>query len=271
MQYRSPYVAADPASLVEAVIARAAKQPGVKINREKYLQAALGKLFDKETVAKAIATTPAQAGIHPDKLKKAAQAAIKSETTRVTALSAAAGIPGGIALLGTIPADAVQYFAHVLRVAQKLAYLYGWETFFDDKNSLLDEATRNTLLLFVGVMIGVQEAENAIFKLSSRLATSVSERIASQTATRSIIYPVARKVASMLGTELTKETFGSAVGKTIPVVGAAVSGGLTYVTFKPMCERLRSHLADLEIANPETFAPQVVLGEIISVETLRSN
>ncbi len=268
MQYRANTTAIDPASLVEALIAKAVKQPGVKINREKYLQAALGKRFDKETVAKAIATSPAQAGIHPDSLLKAANAAIKSETSRVTALSAAAGIPGGLALLGTIPADAVQYFAHVLRVAQKLAYLYGWEGFMDQKSAPLDEETRNMLLLFIGVMIGVQEAENALFKFSSRLATSVSERIASQTAARSIIYPVAKQVASLLGTELTKESFGHAVGKTIPVIGAAVSGGLTYVTFKPMCERLRAQLASLEIAHPDTFKPGVIDGEILSVETI---
>ena len=268
MQYRTPYTAADPTALVENVIAKAAKQPGVRINRDKYLKSALGKHFDKDTIAKAIATSPAQAGIHPDKLRQIASDAIQAEATRATALSAAAGIPGGIALVGTIPADAVQYFAHILRAAQKLAYLYSWETFLDDRDANLDEATRKTLLLFVGVMIGVQEAENAIFKLSSRLATSVSERIAAQSAAQGIIFPVAKKVASVLGTELSKEAFGKAVGKTIPFVGAAVSGGLTYATFKPMCERLRDHLASLEIANPENFVPHIIYGEIIAVETL---
>ncbi len=270
MQYRTQYVPYDPAAFVESIIAKAVKQPGVKINREKYLQSALSKQFDKETVDKAVLTSPAQAGIEPSKLQKAANAAIKAETTRVTALSAAAGIPGGAALLGTIPADTVQYFAHVLRVAQKLAYLYGWESFLDGKNPSLDDDTRNTLLLFIGVMIGVQEAENALLKISSRLATSVSERIASQSAVRGIVYPIARKVASLLGTELTKESFGKAVGKTIPVLGAAVSGSLTYATFKPMCERLRAQLSDLEIAQPGTFAPQIIHGEIISVETIET-
>jgi hypothetical protein len=54
----------------------------------------------------------------------------KFGTTKVAALSAAAGIPGGIALLGTISADLAQAPARVLRIAQKLAYLYSWPNLF---------------------------------------------------------------------------------------------------------------------------------------------
>ena len=36
----------------------------------------------------------------------------------------------------------------------------------------------------------------------------------------------------------------------IPVVGAVISGGLTFATFRPMAKRLQKHLADLALAKP---------------------
>jgi hypothetical protein len=48
------------------------------------------------------------------------------------AILCAAGIPGGLAMLGTAPADFAQFYAHVFRVAQKLAYVSGRK----DKNEI---------------------------------------------------------------------------------------------------------------------------------------
>ena len=58
----------------------------------------------------------------------------------MTALSAIAGIPGGFALLATVPADTAQYLGHMLRVAQKLAYLYRWPDLFEEDDEP-DDAT----------------------------------------------------------------------------------------------------------------------------------
>lgn len=98
-------------------------------------------------------------GIPIDMLNKIANGAIKLETSKTTALSTAAGMPGGLAMIGTIPADLAQYYAHVFRIAQKLAYVYGY------KDIDLDDATQNVLMIFLGVMFGVQAATAALAKL----------------------------------------------------------------------------------------------------------
>ena len=41
---------------------------------------------------------------------------------------------------------------HLLRIAQKLAYIYGWPDLFADAGDEVDEATESMLILFVGVM-----------------------------------------------------------------------------------------------------------------------
>ena len=42
-----------------------------------------------------------------------------------------------------------------------------------------------------------------------------------------------RLILRMLGVKLTGEATSKAAGKLLPVVGGAISGGLTYMTFKP--------------------------------------
>ena len=51
---------------------------------------------------------------------------INFERNCVSGISAALGMPGGVAMSATIPADIVQYYGYTLRAAQKLMYLYGF-------------------------------------------------------------------------------------------------------------------------------------------------
>ncbi len=87
-------------------------------------------------------------------------AAISLEWRKVSALSALAGIPGGLAMFGTIPADLVQYLAHALRIEQKLAYAYGWESFLDEEDEVDDE-TMCRLIVFQGIVMQVGSANVA--------------------------------------------------------------------------------------------------------------
>ena len=50
------------------------------------------------------------------------------------------------------------------------------------------------------------------------------------------------KIAQWIGINLTKEGFAKGVGKLLPLVGAPVSATITYYTFRPMAQRLKSHL-----------------------------
>ena len=63
--------------------------------------------------------------ISKDRIDALVNACINNHTAKVTAISAAAGIPGGLAMAATIPGDMAQYYWHTFVLAQKLAYLYG--------------------------------------------------------------------------------------------------------------------------------------------------
>ena len=229
----------------ELALKTASSLPMVHIDREKFLYKELIKYYQKEQVEIAIQNNPAYAGIPVSVISRIAKHCINYETNKVSSISFAAGLPGGFAMAGTIPADVAQYFGHVLRILQKLVYLYGWEELIGDDGSFDDETT-NMLTLFVGVMFGVNGAATTITKLSASAAQRASKTIASKALTKGTIYPIVKKIAQVLGVKMTKDTFAKGVSKAIPVIGGVTSGGLTYVTYKPMANKLKKHLETLK-------------------------
>ena len=81
---------------IEEALVQATKLPMVKIDRELFLLKELKERYSKDVVEKAIEFNPAYAGIPVEEIDKIAKSYIKSETAKVTAISAAAGIPGGL-------------------------------------------------------------------------------------------------------------------------------------------------------------------------------
>lgn len=232
------------------VLDAAAKLPGVRINRAVYLRTALKRHCTEAQIERAIEESPAAAGIPLTIITEAANISIRYETSKVTGLSTLAGIPGGLAMIGTVPADLAQYMGHMLRISQKLAYIYSWPDLFTESGGELDEATESMLVLFMGVMFGVQIAQGGVTKTAAMIATNVAKKLPQQALTKGVIYPIVKKVAKHLGVSMTKRLFASGVAKAIPVVGAVLSGGLTLSTFLPMSKRLQKHLASLELTKP---------------------
>ncbi|MGW0414202.1 hypothetical protein ACWDZX_23440 [Streptomyces collinus] len=258
----------NPESRFFTVLLAAAKLPGVRIHREAYLRTALARHCTEDEIRRAIEETPAAAGITVDVLEKAANDSIRYETAKVSALSAAAGIPGIFALPATVPADLAQYVGHMLRIAQKLAYLYSWPELFSDEGDDVDDATVGVLTLFFGVMFGTQSANTAVGKVAGMMSEHVAKKLPHKALTKGVVYPIVKKVAAFIGVKMTKESFAKTVSKAIPLVGAAVSGGLTLATYLPMAKRLKKHLAGLPLADP---SHRVMEGEVVDGEVVEEH
>ncbi|MCQ6555493.1 hypothetical protein NPS70_20165 [Streptomyces sp. C10-9-1] len=254
-------VSENPESRFSAVMVGAARLPGVRIHREAYLRKALARYCTEDEIRRAVEGTPAAAGLTTELLGRAADDSIRYETAKASALSAAAGVPGFLALPATVPADTAQYFAHMLRISQKLAYLYSWPDLFSDDGDDVDDATMGVLTLFFGVMFGTQSANAAVGKVAGMMAEQVARKLPQKALTQGVVYPVVKKVAAYIGVQMTKQTFAKSVSKAIPVVGAAVSGTLTFATYRPMAKRLKKHLSESVLAQPTHRVVVVEAGE----------
>ena len=226
---------------LETILKAAFTVPGVQINRQAYLYREFRKYGSHEQASRAVETTPKEAGYPQEILARVAKGCIKYETSKVTALSAVAGMPGGVILIGTIPADLAQYYAHILRVLQKLAYIYGWDDLRNDSGQFDDE-TMNTVMLFMGVMFGVDMAASALSQLAEQAALTALKRIPRMALTKTAYYPIIKNIACFLGVRMNRMVFARGISKIIPVIGAVTSGGLTLVTFRSMALRLDDEL-----------------------------
>lgn len=240
---------------LEKNLQAAIKTPGVKIKRDVFLRKELIKYCHEEVIDEAIRYNPAKAGISKKVINKISWSVINYETTKVTAISVAASLPSSAApavAVGAASADITSYFAHILRVVQELAYLYGFQQFdFNEDN--VDSETMNFLMVFLGVMFSVQGATSVLNKLANKVAQNVAKKLAQKALTKTIYYPLIKKIAAKVGVRMTKQIFADTVASAIPLAGSAISGGLTFAMFRPRCMKLRENLRSYNLCDPDYY------------------
>lgn len=224
---------------LESVITSAVQIPGVKVDRKKFL----AEMFSSEDIViqDILDFGPIQAGVSQEKLSQLSSKLILKRTGQSSIASFAAGIPGGLAMAATIPADVLQFFGMALRLAQELSYLYGAEDLWQN-GQVDDEKVKNQLLLYCGVMFGVSGAVSGVRVLSTQIAKTTLKKLPQKALTKTFWYPMVKQIGKAIGIKVTKSTVAKGVSKAIPIIGGVVSGGLNFASMMPMANRLQAAL-----------------------------
>lgn len=225
--------------ILEEIISKSIQIPGVKVDRNKFLAEVFS---DKPNLLENIINNgPIEAGITREEINKIANKLIMKRTGQSSIASFAAGIPGGLAMAATIPADILQFFGMSLRIAQELSYLYGADDLW--KNGQIDdEKVKNQLILYCGVMFGVSGAVSGVRVLSTQVAKTALKKIPQKALTKTFWYPMIKKICSFVGYTLTKKTLASGVSKVVPVIGGVISGTINFASMMPMTKNLNDTL-----------------------------
>ena len=251
---------------LEAIINNAVQIPGVKVDRQKFL----GECFAKEDVdtQQIIDLGPIGAGCTREDLARIANKLILVRTSTSSAASFAMGIPGGLVMGLTVPADTLQFFGMSLRLAQELAYLYGAQDLWKD-GQIDDEIVRGQLILYCGVMFGVSGAAAGVRILSSQLAKTTLKKLPQKALTKTLWYPIVKQVGKLVGVKVTKDTVAKGISKAIPVVGGVVSGGLNFASMLPMAKRLAVSLdkANCDYTEDEIMADYQAVQDVTDEDT----
>ncbi|KAA9019542.1 bacteriochlorophyll 4-vinyl reductase [Niallia endozanthoxylica] len=237
---------------VELIVSNALKIPGVKVDRKEFLTQTFADKYDTETLNMVLTKGPIEAGISPEKINRVAKSLIEKRTFQSSSASFAAGLPGGFAMAATIPADTLQFFGVVLRLAQELAYLYGYKDIWEE-NELDMERVRGELILFLGVMFGVGGSAAALKMLTTKLSEKLFRKLTQRSLSKTISSAIIRKIAAQIGMKLSKDTFAKGISKVVPILGGAVSGSITYATMKKMGARLSSTLYESLEYTPQDY------------------
>ena len=225
--------------VLEDIITKTIQIPGVKVNRKQFLaEQFASKANNLEEI---LDKGPIEAGIKREDIKLLSKKLILTRTSQSSIASFVAGIPGGLAMAATIPADTLQFFGMTLRLAQELSYLYGAQDLWKD-GTIDDEKVKNQLILYCGVMFGVSGAVSGVRVLSTQLSKTALKKIPQKALTKTFWYPILKKIASFIGVSLTKKTFAQGVSKAVPVIGGVISGGINFASMMPMANKLNDTL-----------------------------
>ncbi len=240
-------------AVLEVIVNNAIQIPGVKVDRQKFLAETFAK--EKFDIQRIIDLGPIEAGCARETLAHMADKLIFMRTGASSAASFAMGLPGGLAMGATIPADTLQFFGMSLRLSQELAYLYGAQDLWID-GEIDDEAVRGQLILYCGVMFGVSGAAAGVRILSSQIAKTTLKKLPQKALTKTLWYPIVKQIGKLVGIKVTKNTVAKGVSKAIPVVGGVISGGLNFASMLPMAKRLASSLdkANFDYSEEEILA-----------------
>ncbi len=237
---------------IEDFIILGLRTPGIRVNRSDFLHKELMKNYPQDVINDAIAYNPAHAKIPAEEIDKIADEVIKYERNCVSGISAALGLPGGFAMAATIPTDIAQYYGYMLRATQKLMYLYGFpEIDTTEKGHKFDSETMNILILCLGVMYGVHGTSTALKAVATALGKGVEQKLLKTALTKGAIFPIVKSVSKWFGVNMTKQVFAGFFKKAIPVFGGLIGGGITYLSFKPCCDKLKESLQNTLLSNPD--------------------
>jgi hypothetical protein len=220
----------------EDAIRLALKIPAVSIDRNDFLLDSLADKASTPQINYALTHTPSRAGIVIDMLDDIADKVISDETRVTVATSAAAALPGGlVGVLGGAAADLVSFYAHIIRLCQKLCFLYGW------RDKPVERISETSLILLIAVASGDSEAERELLRIleADHRVAQVNAFVPDET---SISAMVRDKILTRLSLNVNRVILGTTAGKVIPVAGAITSSVITYNVLKPMARRLKLFL-----------------------------
>lgn len=220
------------------VLNESLKLPFIKVDRSDFLTKTFSNKIDD--MPKLFKEGP-QAFFSKEELDRIASNVINSNVLKSSSISFASGLPGGVAIAATIPADMAQFYGYSLKLAQEISYVYGYQDIWTNQDELTEDA-KNTLILYLGIMFGVSSAGSTIRILSNKLALQALKQLPNKTLTKHLYFTILKKVLAIFGTKLTKATFAKGVSKVIPVVGGVLSGSMNYLSLKPMANKLKDEL-----------------------------
>lgn len=216
---------------------------GTKIDRQEWLVRRLRPFVDFSAIERLYQETPSE--IVSEKLVDyLAKEEIRRHTRMATTTSATAGLLGGITLWVGVPSDVIQYYAHLVALVQKMAYLYGWQDMMP--HGEVTSETRAKITLMIGGAMEIPNANRALHQIASTSRPHTARELLCTQDPEAPTSKVLKEIATMLSIQISKSIASGVIAKSIPILGAITSGAVSFYTFKPLGTRLRQTLRDIE-------------------------
>lgn len=216
--------------------------PLVRVDREDFLR----HQFKGSPYLEQIIELGPQSVYSVDSLAKKARKVVELNSSLPALASFILGLPSNpVTMLPAVGIGSAKNFVFVLRMAQQIAYLFGEYDLFVNGQTDMPEEAQMRIIAYLGAMFGVSGAAGLIAKVQGAVGVNLGKKLVAQPLMKTTWSPLLKKTAALIGQKMTKQTLAKGVTKAVPVLGGAVSGGLTFATFRPMGYRLIDAFVDI--------------------------
>ena len=235
------------ANQYESIWKNIGKIKGIKVDRKTYLRESFRRKEKYKTMLeKIIAEGPVKAGVSIEEISKIADDAIHNEVLKAIRKSFVVGIPGGVAMFATIPADTLQTYYYCVRILQKLMYLYGWEENIFDDNGNMDDTTSMVVQLYLGVMFGVKSLSTVAVKVAAQSASKAAKGALAKGTFKALVKNeifrnILGKTIKTVGVKGTLKGATKIWTKTLPFFSGLFSAGVTLATVLSGSKKLKKY------------------------------
>lgn len=231
------------------MLEKAIKLPGIKVNRNSFI-------MDSYNINISEINDPLLfSNISLEQMDKVANGIIKKNVSASSITAFGLGFPGGFTMVASIPADVLQNFAFSLRLAQQIAYAYGFDDIFVEDQ--LTKESKTILVLFLGIMFMANGSGAILRAISPNVGKYVGTQVAAKPLMKTVWYPALKKIVPVItGKTLTKPALKGFITKSIPVIGGITSAGINVATMVPMANRLKAELRTFHL--PENEVVEII-------------
>lgn len=235
-------------NFVKQLLTEALRQPIARVDRSEYLGRVLRPYCGHLTPQQLQQVRPEEM-LDRTLLDELARREISRYEQRTALFSASASLASRWTLWIGVPYDLVQYYACLISLAQKLAYLYGWDDFH--RVGAPTEETYTRYILLIGYAMGVAETRSPLL----RLIPGVQSRF-SDMELPGWQKPVTKQATTQLLWQLGRSFLSGWIAKRWNILGCTHSGLTTLYYFRTYATRIQLILREGMLLRQEAAQPQ---------------
>nr|MCR5455293.1 hypothetical protein [Bacteroidales bacterium] len=114
---------------------------------------------------------------------------------------------------------------------------------FYENSFASDEYRKSSVLLCLGFMLGVSSVDMLIHKILDGVWKNSGKEIV-EFVMKTAGFVVAKKILTNIGEKLTQKGATNIIGKSVPLLGGLLSGGITYAGFKSAAAAMQKKLIE---------------------------
>lgn len=211
-----------------------------RVDRKEWLSKVLAPFVSGEDLERIDHLRPEDL-VAPEILDKLANDEVAYASCKSTLFSCATTLVGRYSLMGANLVDATSFWIYEIRLAQKLAYLYGWDDFYFNARATQETLSRTVAILGYGLEI--HSMKGVLLSVAYDLIPAVGEKLQGADCT-----PSQQECIKLTAQQLavaTKSIFSSLVGRQSSLGGVLLAGATNLFVYKRMARRMQEILQEV--------------------------